>query len=268
LTFLGADNQPKEEDLGVLHSSAAESMQALIQARLRQRDEITDSLAPTRIAQNWPRGLAEWPTKDVRDAVYSSPIFTRLLRVESLKESIARGVREGLFGYAARRNGEYVGIKFDEPLEASGVEFSDDVVLVPESLARQLKDAKPTPEAPIPAAQPARMPSSSAEEKVVPTGEKDTPPSGFEIQKIPAVRWSGEVPHQKWTTFYMKVLQRLVPQGGLTIHVEFEARPPGGIYPGRVEEAEQGLQDLGIPEMLEKELPPTSRKGQSEGETP
>ena len=243
IAFMGSDGELKEEDLGVLHSSAAESMQALVQARLRQRDEITDSLAPTRIAQNWPKGLTEWTTKAVRDAVYASPVFTRLLRADALKDSIARGVRDGLFGYAAKRNGEYVGIKFNEPLDAGGVEFSADVVLVPESLARQLKDAQPTPEVPVPAEQP--RPSEA-----ISPGEGEAQPSIFTSEKIPAVRWKGEVPHQKWTTFYTKVLQRLVPEGGLTVHVEFDARPPGGINVERAEETKQGLRELGLSEEL------------------
>jgi hypothetical protein len=187
IAFMGSDGELKEEDLGVLHSSAAESMQALVQARLRQRDEITDSLAATRIAQNWPKGLIEWTTKAVRDAVYASPVFTRLLRADALKESIARGVRDGLFGYAAKRNGEFVGIKFNEPLDALGVEFSADVVLVPESLARQLKDAQPTPEVPVPAEQPTPTP-------VVSPGGGEVPPPIFTSEKIPAARWEGEVP--------------------------------------------------------------------------
>src|SRR5207302_489718 len=41
LAFLGVNGDVVEEDLGLLHSSAAESMMALIQARLRQRDELT-----------------------------------------------------------------------------------------------------------------------------------------------------------------------------------------------------------------------------------
>jgi hypothetical protein len=49
LAFLGADGALREEDLGLVHSSAAESMQALIQARLRQQDELTEALAPSPI---------------------------------------------------------------------------------------------------------------------------------------------------------------------------------------------------------------------------
>lgn len=190
LALLGPDASLRDEDLGLVHSSAAESMQALIQARLRQHDELTESLAPSRVVQNWPKGLSEWSTKGLRDAVYASPAFTRLLQPEALRETVARGVREGLFGYAARRGGDYVGISFEEELDPASVEFSDDVVLVPAELARQLKAARPTPETPVPSPEPQAGPT------VAPPGEVTQPPI-FTGQKLGAVRWAGEVPHQK-----------------------------------------------------------------------
>src|SRR5438477_268579 len=75
LVFLGHDGSLAEEDLGLLHSSAAESMQDLIQKRLRQRDELTDTLNPNRVIQNWPPALPEWTTEALRDTVYASPAF-------------------------------------------------------------------------------------------------------------------------------------------------------------------------------------------------
>ena len=33
-------------------------MMALIQARLRQRDEVTESLAPSKVIQSWPKDFA------------------------------------------------------------------------------------------------------------------------------------------------------------------------------------------------------------------
>ncbi len=240
LALLGPHGGLQVEDLGLVHSSAAESLQALLQARLRQRDELTDTLAPARIVQNWPQGLPEWSTKALRDAVYASPAFTRLLRPDALRETIARGVRDGAFGYAARRGGEYVGISFEEGLDPGTVEFSEDVVLVPQDLARQLKAARPTPEAPVPSVQPTEVVEA-------PAGPVTQPPI-FTGRKVAALRWSGEVPHQKWTTFYTKVLQRLVSDGGLTLRVEFESRPAGGMLAERADETRQGLRDLGLPD--------------------
>jgi hypothetical protein len=57
LVFLGASGDVMEEDLGLLRSSAAESMMALVQARFRQRDELTEGLAPDQVDPE----LAEGP---------------------------------------------------------------------------------------------------------------------------------------------------------------------------------------------------------------
>jgi hypothetical protein len=245
LAFLNVDGTLHEEDLGVGHSSAAGSIQALIQTALRQRDELTDRLAPARIAQNWPRGLPEWSTKAVRDAIYGSPAFTRLLRPESLKRTIAEGVRQGDFGYATKRDTEYVSVRFQEPLDPISVEFTDDIVLVTDALAQQLREAKPTPETPVPAI-------TATETQEAPVHQVDrtpTPPARGETAV--AIRWRGDVPQQKWTTFYIKVLSRLAAGGGLTTTVEFEARPNEGLSTERIREVRRGLRELGLSEAVD-----------------
>jgi Protein of unknown function (DUF499) len=243
LAFLGANGDVVEEDLGLLHSSAAESMMALIQARLRQRDELTEALAPSKVIQSWPKGLDEWSTKAFRNAVYASPVFPRLTRADALKETIARGVRDGLFGHAIKRGSEYVRIEFGDELDPADVDFSDESVLVPEELARQLKEAAPTVETPVPAPTTTLPPTGPA-----PTAE--TVPL-FTGKRVSALRWRGEIPPQKWTTFYTKVLSRLQSDGGLKLTVEFEAQPEGGMYAERADEIQQHLRELGISEDLD-----------------
>jgi hypothetical protein len=242
LAFLDRDGAIREEDLGLLHSSAAASFQELVQARLRQFDEISDGLAPDRIVRNWPPSLTEWSTRAVRDAVYASSAFTRLLRPEALKETIARGVSEGRFGYATKRDAAYGRVWIDERLDPADVEFGDDVVLLPAEEARAVKSGGSGPE--VVATQ-----AASQGDSVGPA--LDEQPELFPVRRVGAVRWQGSIPYQKWTSFYTKVLQRLVdvgaPDGGLQIRVEFEARPPGGLYPDRADEARRGLRELGLP---------------------
>jgi hypothetical protein len=249
LAFLGPNGDMMEEDLGLLHSSAAESMMALVQARLRQRDELTEALAPGKLLQNWPKGLEEWSTKAFRDAVYASPVFPRVTRADALKDTIARGVRDSLFGYAIKRGTEYVRIEFGEELDPADVDFSDDVVLVPQELAEQLKEAAPTVETPVPAPTPTpTVPTTTPGE----TTPEQTPI--FTGKRVAAIRWKGSVPPQKWTTFYTKVLSRLVSDGGLElVNVEFEAAPSGGLHAERADEIVQSLRDLGLDETIDVE---------------
>lgn len=92
---------------------------------------------------------AEWSTRELRDAVYASPSFTRLLDAAALKDTIAKGVQQGLFGYAAQGEAGYVSAAFQETLDPEGVEFSDDVVLLPPDRAREVKVAATTIESPV-----------------------------------------------------------------------------------------------------------------------
>jgi hypothetical protein len=96
----------------------------------------------------------------------------------------------------------------------------------------------PLGEGPAPAVPPQPSPPTPA------------PAPAFPGQKVAAVRWKGEIPWQKWTTFYNKVLSRLVGEGGLTLTVEFEARPPGGVGAERVNETRQNLRELELPDSL------------------
>jgi hypothetical protein len=219
---------------------------ALVQARLRQRDELTDVLAPGKVVQSWPKGLEEWSTKAFRDAVYASPVFPRVMRADALKDTVARGVQDSLFGYAIKRENEYVRIKFDEQLDSADIAFSDEEVLVPQALAGQLKEAAPTPEEPVPAAG-----------VTLPTAVTTDDDGGTEVvplftgEKIAKIWWQGTVPPQKWTTFYTKVLSRLVSDGGLELNVEFKAQPPGGLHVERADEVRQQLRELGIDDRIE-----------------
>ena len=77
----------------------------------------------------WICGVVErsW----IRDAFYASPLFPRLLNPESVKETIARGVTEGLLAYVGKKGGgQYEPFVFKKPMLAGDVEISDDVFIV------------------------------------------------------------------------------------------------------------------------------------------
>ena len=97
LVLLGKDNQLRSVDLGLVHSSAADTILTFIIDRLYKDDDVEkDSVSPNFLVRNWPPAFKEWSTKAVRDAFFASPLFPRLLRPESAKDTIARGV-EGRF---------------------------------------------------------------------------------------------------------------------------------------------------------------------------
>jgi len=60
------------------------------------------------------------------------------------------------------------------------------------------------------------------------------------------LRWSGEIPAQKWTNFYMKVLTKLVSDSELKLHLQIEAKPNAGLSDRLVEDTKAALRGLGL----------------------
>jgi hypothetical protein len=96
ILLLGEDNQVRVIDMGLVDSSAADSLVQFIVNHLRQADEIQSGISPNFLLRNWPGAFREWSTRAVRDAFYASPLFPRLLNVDAIKDTIARGVSNGL----------------------------------------------------------------------------------------------------------------------------------------------------------------------------
>jgi hypothetical protein len=65
------------------------------------------------------------------------------------------------------------------------------------------------------------------------------------------MRWTGEVPPQKWMNFYTKVWAKFATSASLKLTVSFEATPDGGLPPARVEETKATLRELGLDDDLE-----------------
>jgi len=129
--ILGRDNQIKAIDLGLVHSSAADSMVGLVLGRLRQDDEVVDGVNPNFLIRNWPPAMTQWSTRAVRDAFFASPVFPRLLDPNRLKETIARGVSNGVIAYAGKTpSGKLDPFFFEDDVSLDEIEFSDDIVLL------------------------------------------------------------------------------------------------------------------------------------------
>ena len=81
--------------------------------------------------KNWPPAFTEWDTKSVRDAFFASPLFPRLLNATAIKETIARGVTEGLLAYVGKVDGgNYSPFIYKKPLDMADVVISDDMFII------------------------------------------------------------------------------------------------------------------------------------------
>lgn len=131
LILLGRDNNLRVIDLGLIHSSASETLTSLMVNRLRQEGEIEKEITPRFLIRNWPPAFSEWSTKAVRDAFSASPQFPRLLNAEAIKETIARGATDGVLAYVGKApEGGYSPFCFKQSLGAFEVEISEDMFII------------------------------------------------------------------------------------------------------------------------------------------
>jgi len=236
----------KHVDLGMPHSSAAESLLSLILSRLMQEGDLEPKVGADWLARHWPSGLAEWSTKSIRCAFFAAPEFPRLSDPESLRSTIADGVSKTppLFGYASKReDGTYHRVVVGEPLSEMEVEFSDDVVLLPVAAAQAAK-----------AGIPPKVVTDVKEHR--PDEAKPDRPIVTTAAKVAGIQWEGDVPPQKWMNFYTRVLSRFGIAEGLTLRVSVNARPADGVSPQQIEETKTALRELGLPDTVRTEERP------------
>jgi hypothetical protein len=134
----------KTVDLGLVHSSAAPSISQLIIERLVQAGDVEDkAVSPNFLIRNWPPIFKEWSTQSIRNAFFASPQFPRLLNPDSIKDTIARGVENGMLGYVGRKaDGGYAPFHWNSSLSSQDVEISDDVFLIQQEVAEAYKAAQ------------------------------------------------------------------------------------------------------------------------------
>ncbi len=61
-----------------------------------------------------------------------------------------------------------------------------------------------------------------------------------------ALKWTGEVPSQKWMNFYTKVLSRFAASKGLKLTVSVETSRDEAISTQKLEETKVALRELGL----------------------
>lgn len=266
-----------EISLGLLHSSstAGGGMVEVILSRLRQDEVVAEGVSPQFLTRNWPPALEEWSTRGVRDAFFASPKFPRLMKPEAVRDTISRGLDGGHFAYVGKGpDGTYQPFVYKKSLPAAEVEISDDVYLISKQRAEEYL---PKPTCPsCGAAQPAWSPEGrlcstcghGAKKAACPKcgmGEPKweksagvcqncgygkvepvSPPPPPSAEGYERLRWSGEVPAQKWMNFYTKVLAPFATGGGLRLIVSLDAAPPGGVSTARAQEARAAIQELGF----------------------
>jgi len=255
--LLGKDGEWKTVDLGLIHSSAAPSIGQLIIERLGQAGDIEDKgVSPNFLVRNWPPAFKEWSTKSVRDAFFASPQFPRLLNPDSIKDTIARGVENGMLGYVGKKaDGSYAPFHWNSSLPSQDVEISDDVFLIQREVAEAYTAGKV-------GSPPATAGGTAVTGSTTPLGYGEPTQSGISSvadskspapATIPRLVWSGDVPHQKWMNFYTKVLSKFSGSGGLKLTLRVEVVPTEGVSRQKVDDTKVALRELGLKDSFEDE---------------
>jgi len=250
--LLNKDNSWKRIDLGLVHSSAADSLIGLILTRLKQEGDLEDSISPNFLVRNWPPALKEWSTKDIRDTFYASPRFPRLFNANSLKETISRGVKKGLFAYTNKSLAAGLGtVFFKEELPEKEVEISEDTILIPKTLIQDKKSLLEEKTLLI-AETTQALPKIDGQTPRAITSSPITASTGkTSSERIVGISWEGEVPAQKWMTFYTQVLSRFAVEEKLQLQVKVVVEASDTITKQKLEETLSGLRRMGLPDQLE-----------------
>jgi hypothetical protein len=269
LMLLGKDNTIKQVDMGLVHSSAAPDIVTLILNRLRQDGDLESGISPSFLVRNWP-AMKEWQTQSVRDAFFASPRFPRLLSADAIRETISRGVANGLLAYVGKSGAgfqpaalsnplepgrmpaplDYKPFFFNQALMTSDIEFSEDMFLLTKETAEAYLKAKATP----PVSLPEPKPGEPGEKPKPPTAEtedkKGPEPKKPEQLTFATMAWTGEVPPQKWMKFYTAVLSKFAAGKGLKLKLSVEVSPEGGISKQKIDETKAALRELGMSDDL------------------
>jgi hypothetical protein len=245
LALLAKDNSLKTVELGLVHSSAAESPISNILNRLSTDGDVEKGVGPQFLVRNWSPAFKEWSTKSVKDAFYASPVYPRILNSESIKETIARGVESGLMAYVGKSAiGKYQPFAFKQSLRSDEIDFSEHMYIIQAEVAEEYlkKDQQSEP------------PQAPVDDSIGTSGGEvppfPTPAPAPTPVKIAGLQWAGAVPPQKWMNFYTKVLSRFAGGAGLKLTVQVDVSPTDGISRNALEETRNALRELGLDEKI------------------
>lgn len=249
IVLLGKDNKMRVVDLGLVHSSAADSLVTFILNRLKQDGDLEDGVSPNFLLRNWPPAFKEWSTKSVRDAFFASPQFPRLLNADAVKDTIARGVASGHLAYVGKSSkGAYDPFVYASEIRQDEVEISDDMFIVSKETAQNYKGTG----TPSSAQQPSPTRSGDLYPPPIDDGSRDetveagTDSSTDTTAAAGTLKWTGEVTPQKWMNFYTKVLSRFAAGKGLKLTVSVEVTPEDGVSSQKLDETKVALRELGL----------------------
>jgi hypothetical protein len=142
------------------------------------------------------------------------------------------------------------------------VELNDDLFIIIRETAEAYENARQQQSSEIekPAAIIDRMPDldkatlDATGKAPVETNPNGVPQSTLTMAPLTAsksIRWTGDVPALKWTSFYTKVLSRFARDTGVELHLRATFEVKGDLPLHKVDETRAALQELGVSQEVE-----------------
>ena len=232
-------------DLGIGHSSSAETMCGRVLIALKSQELLNESVSAGYIDRHWPPALREsgaWPLASLRQSFLNGSL-TRLLDPDAtLRNKIPEFVERGDLGFASGPlpDGTYQRLWFRELLPPDEVTFEDNVLLLRKETAEALKSAAHVPGAGVEASEIPGEPSSP-----IPPGpiEGEGP---RHVEAVRRVRLVGTIPPEVWNRLGARILPKLRSGSELSIGVDFAVSAPEESARRLTSELQQALQELGL----------------------
>src|SRR5260370_18104732 len=118
--------------------------------QMKKVGEVEEGASGSLLLRNWP-AFVEWSTRAVRDAFFASPQLPRLLKPESLKGTIVRGVAGKQLAYVGKGSGgRYEPFHFGDSLAEEAVELSDEMLFIPAEEPKTHIQPRRLPTSPVP----------------------------------------------------------------------------------------------------------------------
>jgi hypothetical protein len=149
-------------------------------------------------------------------------------------------------------SGSYRSFTFNQAMMTADVEISDHMFIITKETAEAFLKTKQQAQGGV--EQPAVAGGESTEETQQPSqGPVQTTPGSERAEQLTfaSMKWSGEIPPQKWMNFYTKVLSKFAGGKGLALRVEFKVAPDDGVSKQRLDETKAALQGLGFSDDVE-----------------
>ena len=110
-----------------MHSSAANSAIENIANRLTADGDFDKGISVRLLLKNWSAAFSEWPIKAIRDALYASPQFPRIIDgTAAIQDTIAKAVSACEVAYVGKTSdGRYSPFIYDTGMLSKDVEISE-----------------------------------------------------------------------------------------------------------------------------------------------